>query len=124
MSKNITVAYNPNDFFYVNAITSAGSKSSTIDADFCPSKKEVNITRAECLKKNDKDDDINTCYDKELCINIDNAKKIYELENRHDGTGEKYNNVNAEYRHEIVKSYNLGIGVLVIGYLCTIFYRQ
>jgi len=117
--KNITVAYNPNDFYYMNAKNSEGApaKNAPIDGSstheaYCKVKRE-----AEC--SND-----NACkYDKALCINEDNQIKINNLQLKHDGADERHGDINIYYNRELLKSYNLGIGILGVGIMIYFFYK-
>ena len=119
--KNITVAYNPNDFFYVNALDSSGNNFNSTNIN-CYIYETPNVistySRSNCSSAN-ANVDKSKCYNTELCINKSNAKKINNLQTNHDGSSERRNDKNVDYNREILRSYNLGIGILGIG---TIFY--
>jgi hypothetical protein len=116
--KNITIAYNPNDFFYINANTSEDEKFFEKYPSYCETKLNdttTNVNRETCGNlSNVKNEDAAACYDKELCINASNSKKINNIENNHDGADRRVNDMNINYNHEILKSYNLGIGIIGI----------
>jgi len=129
--KNITVAYNPNDFYYMNAINSEGkpANNATDATDniyenqkaYCITKStancdDINIYNTTDLK--------NACkYDKALCINEDNQKKINNLQLKHDGADERHGDINIYYNRELLKTYNLGIGIVGVGIMIYFFYK-
>lgn len=109
--KNLTVAYNPNDFYYYNAKFSDNSEINTNDVDtICYNYINTSIVcNREDTKKN-----LENCYDKEVCINRKNAMKIHEIQTNHDGAGIRNIDVIVDYNRELLKSYNLAIGSLGI----------
>lgn len=121
--KNITVAYNPNDFFYMNAKNSqgksaqnaTGTDTSYTHKDYCKVKKSADCTNA---------DQQDVCkYDKALCINEDNQIKINNLQLKHDGADERHGDINIYYNYELLKSYNLGIGIIGVSIMIYFFYK-
>jgi hypothetical protein len=113
--KNLTVAYNPNDFYYYKATFSDGTtKINTnnyyYDENTCSSYIYPNV---DC-RNGGNIDDVTKCYDKELCINRKNAMKINELQTNHDGADTRNVDINVDYNRELLKSYNLAIGSLGI----------
>jgi hypothetical protein len=170
--KNITVAYNPNDFYYMNAKNSEGKPANNATAAtdniyenqkaYCITKKNTdingnintdiygnintdingningNINYIKCeisnggLKVNGttiaKDNNnygnyLSNCYDKALCINEDNEKKINNLQLKHDGADERHGDINIYYNRELLKTYNLGIGIVGVGIMIYFFYK-
>jgi hypothetical protein len=131
--KNLTVAYNPNDFYYYSA-------PSLVDADFNSALK-INrdskldtvcdgIIDASIIDKNENvdcrnftgfndDNRLASCYNRELCLNRKNAMKISELQTNHDGADIRNIDINVDYNRELLKSYNLAIGSLGV---LTLFY--
>ena len=111
--KNLTVAYNPNDFYYYNATFSHGDKINTNnyfnDDIKCATYLAGNI---DC--RNNGNIDLNKCYNKELCVNRKNAMKIHEIQTNHDGAGIRNIDAIVDYNRELLKSYNLAIGSLGI----------
>jgi hypothetical protein len=63
------------------------------------------------------------CYDKELCINEDNQVKINNLQLKHDGADERHGDINIYYNRELLKTYNLGIGIVGVGIMIYFFYK-
>ncbi len=111
--KNLTVAYNPNDFYYYNATFSDGNKINTNnyfnDDIKCATYLAGNI---DC--RNNGNMYLNNCYDKELCVNRQNAMKMNHLQTNHDGADTRNNDAIVDYNRELLKSYNLAIGSLGI----------
>ena len=103
--KNITVAYNPNDFFYITALKSDGNNFNNSDNTNCSVDRNI-YTRSYCSSTNVTDSDKSRCYEKELCINKSNAKKINNLQTNHDGSSERRNDKNVDYNREILRSYH------------------
>ena len=144
--KNITVAYNPNDFYYMNAKNSEGvattDTSLTTRKNYCDTKKNSDINGNKVSMKCEINDDklkvngttiaknndnyenyLSHCYDKALCINEDNQKKINNLQLKHDGADERHGDINIYYNRELLKTYNLGIGIVGVGIMIYFFYK-
>jgi hypothetical protein len=117
--KNITVAYNPNDFFYVTALDSDGEKFNSEKNKTCVIERTDYSSRSYCSTLTDK----SNCYKNELCINKSNAQKINSLQTNHDGSSERRNDKNVDYNRELLKSYNLGIGIVGIGAMFYFLYQ-
>jgi len=107
--KNLTIAYNPNDFYYYNAKFTDGTNVRTNDSYYdnnkCTTLMESNF---DC--KND----LNKCFDKEMCKNRKNAIKINAIQTNHDGADMRHIDTSVDYNRELLKSYNLAIGSLGI----------
>ena len=140
--KNLTVAYNPNDFFYYKSPLFSDNTDilNNIVNNTCSTKKCINRNeQGECIDscrtidpdKIPENVDINAndkttrarCYDKELCINRENALKINKLQTNHDGATIRKDDVFSDYNHEVLKSYNLAIGSLGIIIMFYFFYK-
>jgi hypothetical protein len=119
--KNITIAYNPNDFFYVTALNSSGNPFNNSDNTNCQINRST-YGRNECSSTNSTDYK-SKCYENELCINKSNAKKINSLQTNHDGSSERRNDKNVDYNRELLRSYNLGIGIVGVGAMFYFFYK-
>jgi len=124
--KNITIAYNPNDFFYVTALNSDDktfNNSNNTDCSIYKTPIAISkYSRSNCPSLTESADK-SRCYDNELCINKSNAKKINSLQSNHDGSSERRNDKNVDYNREILRSYNLGIGILGVGAMFYFFYK-
>jgi len=117
--KNITIAYNPNDFFYVTALNSSGNNFNSNNTDCSIYETTDANSRSNCPTLIDK----SNCYNTELCINKSNAKKINSIQTNHDGSSERRNDKNVDYNRELLRSYNLGIGIVGVGAMFYFFYK-
>jgi len=119
--KNLTVAYNPNDFYYYSAPSLVSVDSNNvikINNEECDP--IINATKDCRILTGFNDDKIlASCYNRELCINRKNAMKISELQTNHDGADIRNIDINVDYNRELLKSYNLAIGSLGV---LTLFY--
>lgn len=129
--KNITIAYNPNDFFYYKSplLSDGGDivNGKTGDPTFdigteCVTKKGI-VSNDDCRVNTINSDLINNCYNRELCINRDNALRINKLQTNHDGSSIRKEDVFSDYNRELLKSYNLAIGSLGIIIMFYFFYK-
>ena len=118
--KNLTVAYNPNDFYYYKATFSDGTKINTNNSYNDDNKCNTIINSSSTCNRTDKKTNLETCYNRELCINRQNAMKMNELQTNHDGAGTRNIDVSVDYNRELLKSYNLAIGSL--GILATFYF--
>jgi len=131
--RNITIAYNPNDFFYYkspllsenggNIVTGLKTDDPTFDIDATCTTKKNNATNIVCRNNNVNGNNIKSCYDRELCINRDNALRINKLQTNHDGSSIRKEDVFSDYNRELLKSYNLAIGSLGIIIMFYFFYK-
>lgn len=110
--KSLTVAYNPNDFYYYNATFSDKEKVNTNDP-YNDNNKCRSYMNIEC-------NDVNSCYDKEICKNRNYAMKIKDLQTNHDGADMRNIDTSVDYNRELLKSYNLVLGSL--GILATFYF--
>jgi hypothetical protein len=116
--KNITIAYNPNDFYYYRANFSDGTKVNNNINGYTDTKCSISKTNTDNCREGTVAD-MEMCYNKELCKNYENAKEILTAQTNHDGAGTRHSDTNADYNRELMKSYNLAIGSLGI---LTLFY--
>ena len=124
--KNITVAYNPNDFFYVTALKSDDTPfndSNNTNCSTYETPEAISEYRSNCSSTNVTNNEKSGCYHNELCINKSNAQKINSLQTNHDGSSERRNDKNVDYNRERLKSYNLGIGIVGIGAMFYFLYQ-
>jgi hypothetical protein len=63
------------------------------------------------------------CYELELCKNKEYADLINNLENKNDGSIERRNNLQSQYRNEIIKTINISASILLITYLSAYFFK-
>jgi hypothetical protein len=116
MATNVILGYNPNDFFYADALN-----------------RGIMPTDANCNDLNIHDqswdlscnswfaDNSGNCIKKELCINKEKVEYLLNTENNHSGADEKYSNAKTNYQDVLLNTINLGIGVL---FLIIIIFRN
>jgi len=117
--KNITIAYNPNDFFYVTALNSSGNNFNSNNTDCSIYETTDANSRSNCPTLINKSNKYNT----KLYIKKTNAKKINSIQTNHDGSSERRNDKNVDYNRELLRSYNLGIGIVGVGAMFYFFYK-
>jgi len=112
MSKSVFVEYNPNDFFY--AIANKGRGIETPSKEQCDTMDiHDNLWDDQCSAENFQDN-YKECIERELCINKEEVDKIKGIQNRHNGSDEKFANTNVEYGGVVINTINLGIGILLL----------
>ena len=112
--KNLTVAYNPNDFYYYNATFSDDTQVNTGIPYNDDIKCNTYINTSTDCNREDIKTNLKNCYDKEVCVNRQNALKIHEIQSNHDGADIRNIDTSVDYNRELLKSYNLAIGSLGI----------
>jgi hypothetical protein len=112
--KNLTVAYNPNDFYYYNATFSDGTKINTNNYYNDDNKCNTFLNSTTDCNRTDKKTNLENCYNREVCMNRQNAMKMNQLQTNHDGVDTRNIDVIVDYNRELLKSYNLAIGSLGI----------
>jgi hypothetical protein len=119
----ITIGYNPDDFFYSLVGNKMPSDSSCNDPDHG----YLNIKDSSCVFIDPIDtteqiwtDNSLNCYRRELCRNKIAALKINDVENNHLGSQQNFKNSKKMYNNEILKTFNLSLGILVV--FVTIYY--
>lgn len=134
MSKNnVTMDFNPNDFFYVNAdktdITDEKCNNS-INGYRLISDTSCNYyiqASKDISKMPDMTDDsfkewktiMQKCHKKELCANKDGYEKMNEIQNNNQ-YNQQYHNYLEIYNNEYLKSFNLVAGIVLL--IATIIY--
>jgi hypothetical protein len=106
----VTVAYSPNDFYYV---------SSNVDLSICSSANAASLDASCCTSVEDKtncsyyNSNKEVCYKHEVCKNKDNALLANKMDNNHSGADERYNNTKKQYEYEIMKTVNISSGIAI-----------
>lgn len=119
--KPISIGYNPGDFFYTLVGNHMPSDSSCNELLQIPDV-SCHFIDPNSISNDDtlwRDNSFN-CYKKELCINKQQSAKINEVENNHLGSQQNYKNSKKMYNNEILKTFNLSFGILII--FTTIYY--
>lgn len=121
--KPITIGYHTNDFFYTIVGNKMPSDASCNNPEtgflFIPDSSCVLID-ASGVSGNTWMDNSYNCYKKELCKNKNLALKINDIENNHLGSQQNYMNSKKMYNNEILKTFNLTFGILLL--FMTIYY--
>jgi hypothetical protein len=109
-SNDILVGYSPGDFFYTKA--EVDGKMPTMDqcAVLNPSNPEWDTKCNETNFSTNGDD----CYNKELCKNKTSVYWLKNDKNINSGSTQKYLDTNKEYNYELLSSFNLGVGILIL----------
>jgi|LauGreSBDMM110SN_4_FD.fasta_scaffold43740_3 hypothetical protein len=116
---NVLVGYSPTDFFYVKAQQNNQMPSASVCTTLNP---YDTIWDASCNSANysSSDDNILNCNHKELCKNKDKAVALTHIQHNHIGSDQNHLDTKNEYNTAIVKTVNLGIGIiLLIGLIYT-----
>ena len=106
-----TMKYYPSDFFYAtnNLDYPKGYEACEILNE--------EVEKSDCLKipkdKSISSGKIYKCYQQELCLNKKLVDQLYNIRNNHFTSEEKYNNIDAKYFYEKIKSVNLVIGIIL-----------
>ena len=108
MTNNIILGYSPSDFFYVKAIENQHMPK-VCDTYL----KNTNINGETCNIENIKNN-LENCMNKELCINQQYVNKIYQLQNNHKGSDQKYLDTKQTYSDDLLNIVNLGIGIVIM----------
>ena len=127
----VTVAYSPNDFFYVTSNmtpTDDECKLQYSDASWndtctkCYEKsKNPNFTGTCDLSWNDIK---TTCYNFQLCKNKEMANLANQQENKYSGSDERYANIQKQYDYAVLNTVNLVSGIAIIGYLTAFYFSK
>ena len=106
----VTVAYSPNDFYYV---------SSNVDLSTCSSANVAALDASCCTVMEDKTNcpyynaNKEICYKHEVCKNKNNALLANKMDNNHSGANERYVNTKKQYEYEIMKTINISSGIAI-----------
>jgi hypothetical protein len=94
----VVLEYTPEDFYFVS------------DAAKMP-------TPGQC-----DDDSVLTEFQKQLCANKEHVKKVMDQQKVHSGMQQKLYDGQSKYYAEVMKSFNLGIGIIAI--ISFLYYSQ
>jgi hypothetical protein len=109
-SNDILVGYSPGDFFYAKANVQGKMPTATQCATLNPTNIEWDTKcNASTFETNATD-----CYNKELCKNRHNVYWLTNDKNINSGSTQKYLDMNKEYNYELLTTFNLGVGVLIL----------
>jgi hypothetical protein len=127
------LSYN-NEDFYCNSIgvTSINNIDSSIKTDLSAFCKDPNLhgtfyKKNNCSLHNNTDitdlsqDNQKCALLNQLCENEQNFKQIKEIQTTHSASNSRYSDTDSVYKTELLKSVNLGIGILI---LSSIIYKS
>ena len=116
----ITVGYSPNDFFYVSAEQDGTMPNGSQCNSLSPSDThwDISCNSANFGKY------YSDCVSKELCKNRDNVTNLYKLNNVHSGSDQNYLDTKTRYNEELINSFNLGMGIVLLSGLIYRFSRK
>jgi|MesohylFT_1024984.scaffolds.fasta_scaffold18440_2 hypothetical protein len=98
-SERIVLAYTPDDLYYIADVS--------------------NVPRPSDCSKNFA---TLSPYQQQLCLNQNQAVRILERQKVHAVMEKKMNDAHSKYYNEVLKSFNLGIGILAI--ISFLYYSQ
>jgi len=109
----VTLAYNPNDFFYT-------SSYNTPSNDICTQWLRNDESFSNCDTKSWVDTSLN-CYKYKLCKNKELATLANTAQNNYNGSDERYANITKEYDYALLHTVNIVTGIVALGGL-TVYY--
>lgn len=125
ISRKTLLGYSSNDYWYVNPSISPNlptpeqcNGSKPLDATgstFLSDPYNNTIWDISCNTANFASNE-QACIKKELCKNRDFAERTRALQLNHGGSDQKYIDTNKVYISEYVNVFNLGIGVVAVGF--------
>lgn len=110
MTTKIDISYYGNDFFYSEAERT----------NKMPSKERCNNLKTDDPNWNNKcnssnfPNNLKDCIDKELCINKKNFESNNKIISLQNTSYEKYLNTKEFYNKEVLKTINLGVGIVLL----------
>lgn len=115
------LSYN-NDDFYCNSIglTTIKDIDPNINVDlttFCknPTSNGNFYNQNNCSSYNNNNVSCNLIN--QLCENLNNFNQIKEIQTTHSASNSRYSDINSFYKTELLKSVNLGIGILILSFV-------
>jgi len=112
-SSDIIIAYNKNDFFYVNA---ENNGEMPVKSD-CNSLDIMNVNWDISCNPTHFDDNSGNCLKRALCVNKELAGTLNELQRQHSGSDERYANATDIYDETFAHTLNLGTGIVLLSVL-------
>lgn len=111
---NVLISYSPSDFFYVKF--NQQEDTPTINNFVCNPLKPYDSWDTSCNITNYNSDGNNklNCNLKELCKNKEKAENLQRMQNTHYGYDQNYLDTTKSYNTELLRTFNLGIGIFII----------
>jgi len=114
-NSKINIEYNKNDFFY---LTNAKDMS-TGGCKYINDVAQVNCGAS--FKPNDQNN-VQLCYQNELCINKKSVDKMYAVKQKHLQYQAQLKDLQTKYQNQMMTTFNLGIGI--VGTIVYIYYNK
>jgi hypothetical protein len=114
---NLVASYSPNDLYYMNMtklFENTGTYNPIVDYTTCD---KVDIDVNACNTTSYFNNNTQNCVKKQLCINKEYAEKIKDLQTKHNGADEKFEDINSVYGLSVINIFNLGIGIVFLIFL-------
>ena len=120
------LSYNNNDFHSNNsALVSNIFKDQSIKdvKTFCKNKNSYDFYSKNCNKQRKTDEEKQKCaaLDK-LCENNEKYNKLKEIQTTHYASSGRYNDTTQYHNTEMIKSVNLGIGIIGLSFIIYTLY--
>jgi hypothetical protein len=113
MSSEIVAAFSPNDFFYVKAKKTKWESELTDSS--CSILLDGPSIPQDCDAK-----PTTECINAQLCLNKRNVNKLYNLQNSHGGSDQRYLDIKAAYNYSLFNCFNLGVSIIItVGFIYT-----
>ena len=109
-SNDILVGYSPSDFFY----TKANIEGKMPTAEQCDTLNPASSEWDTKCNLTNFSTNANDCYNKELCKNRTNVYWLTNDKNINSGSTQKYLDMNKEYNYQLLTTFNLGVGILIL----------
>ena len=110
MTTKIDISYYGNDFFY----SDAEKNNKMPDAKKCIDLKPNDASWYSKCNSNNFSDNLQDCINKELCINKTNFQSNNKIISIQNTSYEKYLNTKEYYNKEVLKTINLGVGIVFL----------
>jgi hypothetical protein len=109
-SNDILVGYSPSDFFY----TKAEVEGKMPTAEQCDALNPSNIEWNDKCNSDNFANNATDCFNKELCKNRNSVEWLRQEKNINSGSTQKYLDMNKEYNYQLLTSFNLGVGIMIL----------
>uniref|UniRef100_A0A6C0D871 Uncharacterized protein n=1 Tax=viral metagenome TaxID=1070528 RepID=A0A6C0D871_9ZZZZ len=109
----VTLAYNPNDFFYATSYN-------TPSDDVCTQWNTNHTDFSNCDTQSWVDASVN-CFKYKLCKNKELATLANSAKDRYNGSDERYANIKKEYDYAVLHTVNIVTGIVALSGL-TVYY--
>uniref|UniRef100_A0A6C0E9H0 Uncharacterized protein n=1 Tax=viral metagenome TaxID=1070528 RepID=A0A6C0E9H0_9ZZZZ len=110
MTTKIDISYYGNDFFY----SEAEKNNKMPSKERCDTLNPNDASWDNKCNTNNFSNNLQDCIDKELCINKTNFESNNKIISLQNTSYEKYLNTKEYYNKEVLKTINLGVGIVFL----------